>query len=143
MVKSREYVRGYFWPVFGRIFAAGLTYTIIWFLSMQAYNSLLEINGVLGLIGYIAYLLIFAITTMSLYRFSYELYLNLVKIKGQLKPTLSSGRSLRYKLLAYGPISLLLIGVIVAIANNPLENLQKMSEFTMTETQLEETVENQ
>lgn len=138
MVKSREYVRGYFWPVLGRVFLAGIMYTAIWYLSMEAYTQLAAINDLLGVIGYIAYMLIFAITTMSMYRYSYELYLNLVKIKGQLKPTLSSGRSLRYKLLAYGPISLLLIGVIIAVATNPLENLQKASELTLEEMQIEE-----
>lgn len=138
MIKSRAYVLGYFWPVFSRSLFAITIYLIGWSLSMQSYNELANINGFLGTIGYILYTVVFAILTMSIYRFSYELYLNLTRIKGQLKPALTTSRVLRYKLLAYGPISLLGIVILIAIAMNPLENLQKASETIFTQTQLEE-----
>lgn len=125
MIKSRDYVRGFFWPIFGRMFLAGLGFFLVIILTLFIYIKMLEVNMILGIVGYIIYMLAVGLGGMALMRLNFELYQNIVEIKGELKNEISTGRNVRWHLLAYGPIFLGLIATLILLGLNPEAQIKK------------------
>ncbi len=140
MVKSRDYVRGFFWPVLGRLFLTGLVMVIAFGLVMFIYMKMAEINSLLGIIGYIFYILAIGLISSAMYRLMYGLYVNLVEIKGEIEPQITGWRKLRWNLLAFGPIVLLLLSTVIIATINPAKQIEKAkeaSEMNQVQTELQ------
>lgn len=115
LILSRDYVRGYWWSVFGRILTTGIIYMIVLYITMNIYEAMLQQNAVLGVIGYILYMFASLMGSGLIYRLTYTLYLDLKKIKGEIQPNYEGWRLLRWKLLAAGPLTIGVLAVLVAI----------------------------
>lgn len=131
MIKSRDYVRGYFWPVLGRLFIASLAFFLVLGLSMFLYIKMAEESAFFGIIGYIIYILSVGVAGFTISRLFYGLYQNLVAIKGELNPIISGWRKFRWSLLAYGPLVLLVVSMVILAAVNPGAQIKKAQEQAM------------
>jgi hypothetical protein len=115
LILSRDYIRGYWWSVFGRMLVALIIYMIVVFITMSIYTSMVEQNAILGVIGYILYVTSSLMITSLMYRLTYTLYLDLKKIKGVIKPDYKGWRLWRWRLLAAGPLTIGVAAVVVTI----------------------------
>lgn len=131
LMLSRDYVRGYFWPLLGRYLLMALVFIVVTIIVMLGFTKLVEMGGFMAVLGYLIYLVCLFITTVSIYRLSYLLYLDLVTIKGKLELQTTPWRTFRWGLLAFGPFLLFLLSTIVMVAINPAEQIKKAQEIAV------------
>ncbi len=136
LMVSRDYVRGYFWPLLGRfsVLALLLIAPIIAASIVGVTNNLnesLNSAGILPIIGLIIYFIISMFTIITLYRLAYQLYVNLVDIKGKLELKTTKWRTIRWSLLAYSPLVLSIFSVAILMALNPAAQIQKANEYAL------------
>lgn len=124
LILSRDYVRGYFWPILGRLLLYGIVMIFLMFASYSIYNKMMEMGAILGGIGYIFYMIFTFILSTIAYRLCYGLYLKLVEIKGKLEVKASKFRLVKWGLLVTWPIvAIILIAALSSI--NPAAQIEK------------------
>ena len=109
LLQSREYVRGYWWAIFGRLL---LAYAVI-FIPVYAFQLL--VSRTFGeTSGMIAYLLLSLFFVPFLMVYSYKIYQNLTVLKPSLATTTpTSGRGF---LIASGILGVLAIPIIILLS---------------------------
>ncbi len=100
---SKEYVRGYWWPVFGRLLAywvitvgIGIAVMLAFVISSVSFGEILDANSITASIGQLLGLLIpftvFALVVPFGMAYNYELYRALRSAKGNTTPDISSAK---------------------------------------------------
>lgn len=128
MMLSRDYVKGYWWQTFGRLIAACIVMIPVSYILMLIFQKSLELGGLMVLLGFVIYYLGVLAIMAVFYRFNYATYQDLVRIKGKLAFKTTGWRTFRWSLLAYGPLILGLVGIIISAvltAVNPAEQIEK------------------
>lgn len=125
LMLSRDYVKGYFWPVLGRYTLITLISFVVGGLTAYLNMQMAEAGGVVAILGFVGYMIIFAVMSAVMYRMVYSLYRDLVRVKGELAFQTTPGRTFRWSLLAYSPIVISLIATGFLIALNPMEQIEK------------------
>lgn len=128
LMLSRDYVRGYFWPLVGRFIIITLLVLIFPIIYIFTFGFSSDPNSISSVIWLVIYTIVMLIAMSVVYRLVYLLYLNLVSIKGKLELKATTWRTVRWGLLAYSPIVFGLFSLIILMAINPAKQIQKAKE---------------
>jgi len=111
VLKSKEYVKGYFWPVFGRSLMFMLLYIIL-FIGLSIVSLILIFIPFLGVIlNFLLYLIVpFIITPISIL-YIYLIYSSLKNIKGEISNVPQKGR---VAFIIIGILGILIIPIIIS-----------------------------
>lgn len=107
LMKSREYVRGYWWAVFGRSVLGFLIYFAV-FLAVSGCATLLKIVPD-TLSSKILFYLSQVICTIFTFCYSFQVFRNLKQIKGDIKTKITRKSKIIYTIIG-------LLGLVLAIA---------------------------
>lgn len=104
IVKSREYVRGYFWPILGRFLVVAMTVIIAYAILMVLARFIASLLGSPYSLGsVIVFSLLVAIVNIIIFPFgaiyTYLMYGNLKQVKGQISIDPTKKQGLRYLLV--------------------------------------------
>lgn len=137
LMLSRDYVKGYFWPIMGRYLIAMLISFALVFVVLFGFSKLNEMGGVLAIFGWALYLIGMLAMMAAMYRLLYTLYLDLVRIKGKLEVKANSWRTFGWGLLVVSPLIVMIVAIVVLISINPAKQIQKARENKIMQQRLQ------
>lgn len=128
LLKSREYVRGNWWGVFGRIAFLTLVYFVVSLPSMFLGEEFEALTTIYGL----TISVVMAPLTLC---YLLVLYKKLIDVRGPFELTLTSGRKLKY--LSFGIIGIVAVVVLIAVTLSAVYPLYNINSIKSSSKQME------